>query len=80
MGQNCWACAFELQLLSPLDATPEAWCSRAHILEPEGPAMRRCTVKLESSPRLLQIEKAYTQQPRLSTTKDKWINKIIKKK
>ena len=77
MGWNCWAWAFELQLLSPRDAATEAWHPGARILQPEAPITRSCTVKLESSPRLLQIEKAYTQQPRLSTTKDKWINKII---
>ena len=37
-------------------------------------------MKLESSPRLLHIEKTYAQQPRLSATKDKRVNKIILKR
>ena len=63
----------ELQLLRPPTAAPGAWCSRARVLQPEPTTMRSLilTVKLESSPRSLQIERAGFLQPRPSATKDK---------
>ena len=63
----------ELQLLRPPTATPEAWCSRARALQPEATAMRSLilTVKPESSPCSLQIERAGFLQPRPRATKDR---------
>ena len=65
--------AAELQLLRPPTATPEAWCSRARALQPEATAMRSLilTVKPESSPCSLQIERAGFLQPRPRATKDR---------
>ena len=49
--------------------------SRACVLQQEKPSQwEACTPQLESSPYLLQLEKAYTQQQRLSATKTKVIN------
>ena len=63
----------ELQLLRPPTAAPGAWCSRARVQQPEPTTMRSLilTVKLESSPCSLQIERAGFLQPRPSATKDK---------
>ena len=52
-------------------ATTEAHEPRAHALQQEKPLQREaCTPQLESSPDLLQLEKAHMQQRRLSAAKN----------
>ena len=60
--------AQELQLLKPC-------MPGAHVLQQEKPPRQEADIpQLESSPYSLQLEKAYTQQQRLSATKTKVIN------
>ena len=49
----------------------------AYALQQEEPPQHvACTQQLESSPHLLQLEKAQVQQQRPSTTKSKYINNL----
>ena len=74
---NNWAC--ELQLLSPHHTTTEARTPRADASPQEGPSQREAhEPKLESSPQLLQLEKACAQPWRPSTAKNKQV--IYKKR
>ena len=63
MYHNYWA--HTLPLLKPA-------CPGAHALQPEKPPQWEAhTPQLESCPQLLQLEKAFTQQQRPSTAKNK---------
>ena len=62
-SHNYWACM--TQLLKPM-------CPTAHILQQEKPVQWEAHApQLESSPHLLQLEKAYVQQWRPSAAKNK---------
>ena len=69
--QNYWAC--EPQLLSPRATTTEVRAPRARALKQEKPPQWEARSGNESSPRLLQLEKARAQQRRPNAAKIKLI-------
>ena len=61
-----------MEQLTPCAATTEAHGPQAHALQQEKPSQwEALTPQLESSPRSLQLEKAWAQQWRLGAAENK---------